>query len=341
MGKGFLHAVGFGVSLSLLSAGTVGASEAIQPGDLAPTDFTSLAAVQQAEPVITPTADFIPPEPYIEPAPQSWVWAITPRAWFSIAGTHFFQDSPQFQFSNENVFLPLFGGSLTIIPPTASGISFSTTVFYGTGSGDFRAVGFEEIPIPIFPFSAVLPFNLEGNNDVERLDIESIVQVPIAEGVTIFGGGRYIRVKLDTDGDIFDTTGLLGGAGGDIGDFELKGDQKFYLGELGLGVTRPIDAEGRWVAFGNATAMFGVADGDGGGTFEVIGAPPGEFSGDQDLNGPVFGVDANAGVGFRPWSNALLSARYRLFVISDEDVDFESGLGVVHGPEVNLTITFP
>lgn len=339
MGKGIFRAVGFGVSLSLLSAGAVVASEAIQPGDLAPIDLTSLASAQQAEPDITPTADFIPPAPYVEPVPQSWIFAITPRAWFTFAGTNFFQESPDFQFSNENVFLPLYGGSVTIIPPTASGMSFSTTVFYGTGSGDFSGVGFQQVTIPQLP-PVIVPYNLRGDNDIERLDIESIVQFPIAEGVSVFGGGRYIRVKLDTEGDIFDTTGLLVGAGGDIGDFELDGDQKFYLGELGLGVTRPIDAEGRWVAFGNATAMFGVAEGDGGGSFELAGRPSIEFTGDQVLNGPVFGVDANAGVGFSPWSNALLSARYRLFVISDEDMDFRSGVGVVHGPEVNLSISF-
>lgn len=334
MGKGIFRAVGFGVSLSLLSAGVVDASEAIQPGDPAPINLTSLASVQQAEPGITPTADFIPPEPYVEPAPQSWVFAVTPRAWLTFAGTNFFQDTPNFQFSNENVFLPLYGGSLTIIPPTASGLSFSTTVFYGTGSGDFRGVGFEEIPIPIAPFTATVPFSWRGDNDIERLDIESIVQFPIAEGVSVFGGGRYIRIKLDTEGNIFDSNGS------DVGNFVLDGNQKFYLGEVGLGVTRPIGAEGRWVAFGNATAMFGVADGDGGGSFEILGGPSIEFTGNQVLNGPVFGVDANAGVGFSPWTNALLSARYRLFVISDEDMDFKSGVGVVHGPEVNLTISF-
>lgn len=323
MGWGVFQAAGIGVSLSLLAAGTVHAAEAVEP-NVVPSELNGTADWASAEPAITPTADLIPE---VAPPAGGWTWAITPRVWTLWENDSYFQPltdddgfSLGFQQSNEAVFIPFAGGSISVTPGLGAP-TFSLTALYGEGSADVHGVqgGF------FGPGSGYF-----ADIDVRRLDIEGIVQFPAAEGFSWLLGGRYINFRRDEDGEFFN---LVSGDPIGFGEFHLE--QDFYLAEAGLSLNRPVTAAGSLVAFGNLTGMVGYADvASTSGDFGVFFMPT------DALEGGVFGVDTNAGLGYRLSPRIFASARYRLFYLTAPDFEFNDGGTFMHGPELNVTFTF-
>ena len=260
------------------------------------------------------------PEERIE---EGWKVAITPRFWYFWETDAYFQvDNIGFQQSNETIDVPFAGGSISVTPPGLNGTTFSLTGLYGEGDGQVNAAFMAR---PGFPGGGFYRADVE----MSRLDIEGIAQIPIAEGLTGILGARYIRFDRDEAGRFFDPAGVLGAAG----NFFI--DQDFYLGELGFGVTRPANTDGSLLFFGNLTTMVGYVDAsDTSGDFGVFNVST------DDLDGGVIGIDTNAGAGLRLSENLLLSARYRLFYLSNPDFVFDEGGTFIHGPEANLTISF-
>lgn len=255
-----------------------------------------------------------------EPAEgAAWVWSITPRLWYLWENDFYYQDSFDFQQSNEAIDYPFYGGSISL-SPGAGETSYSLTVMYGSGNGVYNGLKNDEGIVNTW----------DGNVDVQRFDTEGIAQIPLGEGLNAVIGGRYINFQRNEKADIFsyEFPDLSVVAKNDL-------EQDFYLGELGFGLSRPVADDGGLVFFGNITGMFGYAD------VVKATADPGIFNlRVSDLQGGVVGVDTNAGIGFRASDNLFLSARYRLFYLSAPDFDFDVGGTFMQGPEVNATITF-
>lgn len=236
--------------------------------------------------------------------------SFTSRLWYTFAGQAFFSSNPALQSSQENLDIPLAGGSVTLVSEALGGTAFSITVLYGEGDGKFTAV-------TNAPASTLI-----GKVDADRLDIEAIAQIPIGDGNAFVSiGGRYIAADADVSGTVF--------APAPVGPFTATLDSEVYLAEAGFGVSAGISSDGRHRLFGNITGMLGHQDLDS----SILGVQ-------TSNNGIVLGFDTNAGYGFSLTENITFSARYRLFVLSDPDIDFKSATGVVHGPEVNLSFAF-
>jgi len=266
---------------------------------------------QQHRLVVNPAADVAPP-----PAPGGWVWSITPRLWYLWENDAFFQDTnPGFQQSNEVIDYPFYGGSISVTPGVDEP-TYSLTILYGSGNGKFRGVK-----------GSIPPEFWDGDVSVQRFDTEGIAQIPVAEGASLVVGGRYIHFRRKENDTI---------TGNPITVFaENELEQDFFLGELGLGLSRPVTDDGRFIFFGNLTGMLGYAD------VTKASATVGIFNlKEGQLQGGVFGVDTNAGVGYKLTDNILWTARYRLFYLSAPDFAFSTGATFMHGPEVDLTFSF-
>ncbi len=255
-----------------------------------------------------------------EPTAQSSTLAVTPRIWYSVSGQAFYSDNILFQSSTENVTLPLFGGSVSYSPPNANGISFSVTGFYGEGDGRFTGLGLQTLPG--LGLSAV---SFVGTTDVSRLDVEAVAQIPVAgsRGVNFVVGGRYVDVDVNISG----TQTVLGV--GTTSSFRFTGGSKLYLGEAGIGLATAVSSDGAHSVFGNLVFLAGYARE----TNNVLGTT-------TITSGAVVGLDTNVGYGIQAGSNAIVSARYRLFALSGVDFNFNDETTFVHGPELNLSIRF-
>lgn len=311
--------VGLSLSLAVFAGGTAVAAEAMKPAVSLPSVSSGLTAPD--EPAIAPTADLLLDEPVVAPPPPGgWTWAITPRVWLLWENDFYLQDeNPRFQQSNEAVFIPFAGGSVSVTPGLGAP-TYSLTVLYGEGSGEVFGLR---------SFDLFLDDNYRADVEVKRLDVEGIAQIPAAEGFSWIVGGRYINFQRDEEGEF---TEILTGTTFDA-EFDLE--QNFYLAEGGMSLNRPVNASGSLVAFGNLTGMLGYADVvDASDDVGVFNVPK------SDLEGGVFGVDTNAGLGFRLSPRIFASARYRLFYLTAPDFKFKDGGTFMHGPEVNVTFTF-
>lgn len=243
---------------------------------------------------------------------------VTPRAWYAIQNDFYYTDNTVGQ-QTQDAQSYLFGGG-TASFTFGSGPTLSITALYGEGSGDITYVS-----------NTIVGQSLDGTVDVSRLDVEAILQFPLTSGSSVFVGGRYIKFERDERDNVL----LFGVDTGADATFQLE--QSFYLAELGLGVNQPIVDDGSVFAFGNLTAMLGIAKVDEFGAGGAVGV----FNVTEDeLEGGVVGVDTNVGVGVKLGESTSLSGRYRLFYLSAPDFDVEQGGTFIHGPEANLSVKF-
>jgi hypothetical protein len=227
----------------------------------------------------------------------------TPRLWYSFVST-----AEVFKGGTvvNHTAVPLYGASLSIIPANMGGTTFSLTGFYGNGNGDYQ----ESV---IFV----------GKNDVTRMDIEGVVQFPIAAGAYWSLGLRY--VKADTE-----ETGVAAPV---AQPFKFITHGQYFLGEIGIGASTPLNSEGSQRLFGGLTALAGQRREES--TETCCGTPTQQFS----SNDMVAGVDANFGYSFTLGSSTTFFARYRIFVLSEVERFASPGaLTIVHGPELNLSM---
>ena len=315
--------VGLSLSLAVFAGGTAAAAEALKPAVSLPGDPSALTA--PAGPTIAPTADLLLDEPVLAPpVAQPWIWAITPRAWLLWENDFYFQhENPRFQQSNEAVFIPFAGGSVSVTPGLGAP-TYSLTALYGEGTSEVIGLGLSPNDVPI---------RFESDVETKRLDVEGIVQIPAAEGASWILGARFIRFDRHED-SLFINDIVTDPA--HISEEEWDLEQHFYLGEAGFSINRPINDAGSFIAFGNLTGMIGYAD-----VVKDSRIDPGIFNvPEDDMQGGVVGIDTNAGLGYRLSPRVFASARYRLFYLTAPQFKFKDGGTFMHGPEVNVTFSF-
>jgi hypothetical protein len=240
---------------------------------------------------------------------------VTPRFWYAFLSS---TDRLPFAVSVIHTAIPMYGGTIAVIPKGMGGTTFSLTALYGNGSGDYQEG------------EGGGGFLFRGNNDFARLDIEALAQIPIGRSGAYWSAGvRYVR----TDSDSFGVAGGLQGGPIAPSPFRFIGHGNFYLGELGFGGSTQLDAKGTHRFFGGLTFVAGQRQED----FSNICCAPLETE-KGSLSRAVGGIDTNFGYAFNLSSQATFYARYRVFALSELD-RFASPdtLSVVHGPEFNLT----
>lgn len=241
----------------------------------------------------------------------------TPRAWYSFVELNGFVRDLNYQESSQLAEVPLLGATLAYTPKGSRQPTYSLTALYGAGSADFRAL--ESFAIPFPQFAAYI-----GRADIERLDVEGIVQFPMAEGVQLTVGARFVDSRADTRGSRYGNLGA-------IEAFQFVTSSQLYLAELGFAISQSIDSTGKHRLFGNLTGVAGMMQTD---ISESVG---GVTYLNESRSGGVVGADVNLGYSFQISEGLSASARYRLFMVSGMDFDLRNDTIFVHGPELNLT----
>jgi hypothetical protein len=229
----------------------------------------------------------------------------------------------------------LYGGSLAYVPAWESGVTFLLTAYYGVSFG----------------YSNFQDFNSQGSSNLQRLDVEALVKVPI--GTTpAYGafGVRYIDFKRH---DTATATGNYVGADSTIQTFSIPytrdTDYKYYLGEIGVGNVTALDESGKHRMFGGVMFVGGAYS--AGQDYGYYDNDPSRFDiAIRNSLTPVIGMDTHFGYAYSPWDSLTISMRYRAFVMADLayygrgaifgwGIDY-SHYSLVHGPEFNLAYQF-
>lgn len=229
---------------------------------------------------------------------------VTPRAWYAWTTEQRTYRNNSDSGENQIWQIPLFGGSVSYVPSGQSGYIYSLTGFYGEDNG-----------------RSYTDFNGSGKGDIHRLDIEATLQMPIgSSGAGWVVGVRYVSAESDI---VSDPTAMT--------SYRYRSDLEFYLAELGISTSSPLDEAGLHRFFGGAIMMIGYNDVD-------VSSVEGTTTTNQSRSGGVIGFDANAGYAYSMSGFGTLSARYRVFAISGTNFDLSGTSRFVHGPEVNVTI---
>lgn len=223
--------------------------------------------------------------------------SVTPRVWITQVNL-----TESEGFDSEAVIVPMYGGSITITPPSAPNFSILATGFYGEGKGE------------AFGRDADVR---DGDSEVTRTDIEILLRYHIPETqLVVFGGPRYVT---------FDTSF-------EFSSFDVDLTSKIWVVEMGVGAFANITESGRHRAFGNFT--LGVA-------FEEFESKTDNdilFEGSESQTTAT--IDLNLGYQYLLTDTIGFNFRYRMFTIFTED-DFAQGdLTTIHGPELGLALRF-
>jgi hypothetical protein len=232
---------------------------------------------------------------------------ITPRFWYAFLST---AERPATGASVIHTAIPMYGGTIAVIPQGMGGTTFSLTALYGSGSGDYQEG------------DASCSCLYRGTNDFSRLDIEGIAQIPIGRSGAYWSfGARYVS----TDSESF-------GLDNHIHPFRFISRGNYYLGEVGFGGSTQLDAKGSHRFFAGLTFVAGQREED------FRDACCAGFSQNGAFTRAVGGIDANFGYAVNLGSQSTFYARYRVFALSELDrFGSPESLSVVHGPELNLT----
>jgi len=223
---------------------------------------------------------------------------LTPRVWFSKISN---LDEPFFE-SSEDVFVPLYGGTVTFIPTKIPNWNFSFTALYGEGTGNFLRV-LESVTLA------------RGTQKIERTDIELLSQYNIpGRNFYLLFGGRYVK---------FDTTKSAG-------SFWSKSDGYNFGAELGFGLVADITEDGEHRAFGNFLLLL-VASG-----FEFKDSDG--FRGSDES--AEIGFDTYLGYQWLIQDFANIAFRYRLFLETQTNDRRQEEVIIVYGPEITVGFVF-
>jgi hypothetical protein len=238
-----------------------------------------------------------------------WNFDLTPRFWLMMVNPTPFSDSTTFQQTNETAMFPLYGLSLRVAPPGLSNSDFLLTGFRGSDTVKGRSV-------------TAAGVSARHQTEATRTDIELLyrTQVPNSN-VHWFVGVRWVLFEEESDvgsGLVFPASGTS----------HLSEETNFYLGELGVSFSTPIDQEGRHILFGNFTGGFGYE------AQEVTNRGTPES---PDSEGFIPFIDVNFGYQYVFTKNASFHARYRSFVLHEVVRDEFLAL---HGPEIGVTVRF-
>jgi len=308
-----------------LAAALFPCAQATAADRIDPYDWQPTLAIEPAEPTEVASA----------PAPvqaNSGRFQVTAREWISAIS--------KLEAHNNSVSttqMYLFGGSLSYVPPWESGVAFALSGYYGASAG----------------YSNFFDSNSEGSSNLQRLDVEALVQIPII--TTVYGsiGLRFIDFKRNDNGNAH-------GYYVDNGQLQIftvpykrMTDYKYYLGEFGISSVTTLDEDKKHRTFGGATLVAGTySTGQDYSYYNNLPAYGLDLSAGSKFT-PTIGMDTHFGYAYYPWPWVSLSLRYRAFVMADlygylphvtlHGVSFPidySHYSLVHGPEFNLAIQF-
>jgi hypothetical protein len=232
---------------------------------------------------------------------------VTPRFWYAFLST---AERPVTGAAVIHTPIPMFGGTIAVIPQGMGGTTFSLTALYGNGSGDYQEGDVSCACLYL------------GTNDFSRLDIEGIAQIPIGRSGAYWSfGARYVRTDSESSGLDNHTN-----------PFRFVSRGNYYLGEVGFGGSTQLDAKGSHRFFGGLTFVAGQREED------FRDACCVDFTQNGSFSRAVGGIDTNFGYAFSLGSQSTFYARYRVFALSElHRFGSPESLSVVHGPELNLT----
>jgi hypothetical protein len=239
---------------------------------------------------------------------------VTPRFWYAFISS---ADRVATGASVLHTPIPLYGGTIAVVPKGMGGTTFSLTALYGSGSGDYQEGD-----------STCCLYR--GTNDLSRLDIEGVAQFPIgAAGAYWSLGARYVKTDSDSFGQ--DNHGSP-----TVHDpFRFVAHGNYYLGEVGVGGSIRLDAKANHRFFGGLTFVAGQRDVDAWG---VCCQSSGGSSESGSFGVAVAGIDTNFGYAVSLGSQSTFFARYRVFALTElHRFSSPESLSIVHGPELNLT----
>lgn len=241
---------------------------------------------------------------------------VTPRFWYAFISS---ADRTVTGASVQHTPIPLYGGTIAVIPKGMGGTTFSLTALYGNGGGDYQEGD----------YSCCL---YRGTNDLSRLDIEGAAQFPIGPSGAYWSlGARYVKTDSESFGrDDHGPPALM------MHDpFKFVAHGNYYLGEVGVGGSTRLDAKGSHRFFGGLTFVAGQRQVD---TWAVCCQGSGGFSDSGSFGVAVAGIDTNFGYAVSLGPQSTFFARYRVFALTElHRFSSPESLSIVHGPELNLT----
>ncbi|MBU1701919.1 MAG: hypothetical protein KJ970_07275 [Candidatus Eisenbacteria bacterium] len=270
---------------------------------------------------------------------RSWLSAIDP-----IAGA----------IARKEVYLlPMLGATLSIRPGFASNYSLLVTGFYGEGEGDILIPGSAYESSVFIPLVGTVPVSLafpdvQGTTKAERMDFEFLIcRTFPGKWFSLFFGPRYASWSETSAGQVGYTLAINNSVAQDAtADLILDLDSEFFGFEFGMGVVGEMTDSGRHRLFSNF--IFGAAytEWESTGRIEQGIIPPLtflEFLGlpEPKLSGEHFNTSLDANLGYQYSGDRLgFSARYRVFVLVEENVFEQTQFTTLHGPELGLSYTF-
>lgn len=161
------------------------------------------------------------------------------------------------------------------------------------------------------------------NTDTTRTDLELLYRTRVPDlDVHWFVGARWTLMEEEAKGE----PGFLFTASGTN---RLDQSTNFYLGEIGVSFSTPVDRRGKHVLFGNFMTGIGYEIQEV--TNRVASGEPGNHS---DI---IPFLDANIGYQYVITANMNVHIRYRSFVL--REIKREEVMAL-HGPEVGATFRF-
>ncbi len=226
--------------------------------------------------------------------------SVTPRFWLSAV-----DPGDAGILVRESTIVPMGGLSATIAPPVLPGLSFGLTLLGGGAESDVvfdpDGAGFRD-----------------GDGDIIRVDLEFLARYQLPETpLSIYFGPRYIHFTEKYDGD----------------DFSVDAIENNLALQVGLGAASDLTASGNHRLFANI--MTGVVF-----VFSEVEVEADGLEADSDDTDEFPLLDLNSGYQYILGDHVSLSARYRFYIVFNENsFDFDSTF-LVHGPEVGATFRF-
>lgn len=241
---------------------------------------------------------------------DGWDIEVTPRFWYMILNPTPFDDSTFAQQTNETAAFPLYGLSLKIKPPGFQNSDFIFTGFRGTDVVKGRIVTASGATSRL-------------STDAIRTDIELLYRTRVSDSdVHWFVGARWAFFDEEAESE-------PGFAFLASGTNRLDQESNFYLGEIGVSFSTPLDRRKKHVLFGNFMTGIGYE------TQEVTNRSSNALP--DDHSGFIPFLDANIGYQYVISPSMNVHLRYRSFVLRElKRAEFMA----LHGPEVGMTFRF-
>jgi len=249
---------------------------------------------------------------------SSWVWYVTPRAWFTTLSDKRFQ--PGASDVEQTQSFPIYMGGATIgVKPPGWDTTVDFTALYGGSSG----ASFTQADL-------LAGDAFQGTIRASRLDVESLAHIPFGSKVaTIDVGMRYIHSSSNITGS--DLFGL---------PFQFREKSNYFIPEIGLSAASPplwADSDYKQYIFGAMSVGIGYKQ-----TTDNDTCCSGLNTVFYTRSGGVVALDGFVGYQIqlgKAWNAIRASVRYRFQYISQGRFDLSQPT-FISGPEISFTIPF-